>query len=161
MKQQLLRKYNFLVALLLLVGVTLQAQVKSVSFSELEQLQQLKKKPVLVFINTSWCQYCAAMKQTSFKKKELIKQLNDNYYFVSLEADGKEPIQFKGTNFIYKPSGPSTGVNQLAEQLGLVNGRLTYPTLCFLNDDFEIIHQQVGYLTASDLSKLLTLISKN
>ncbi len=121
------------------------AQLAQVKFEQLDSLQKIEKRPVLVFLHTSWCKYCGTMKNTSFKNNEVIKLLNQKFYFVSLDIEEKKDILFRNHTFRYKPTGTNTGVNELAEQLGTINGQLAYPSICFLNADFEIIYQQEGY----------------
>lgn len=134
------------------------AQLEIVQFEQIDSLQKLEKKTVVIFIHTDWCKYCQTMKSTTLKDKRIIEQLNKNFYFISFNAEEKGSIVFHGKKFTYKPTGNNTGLHQLAEQLATVDGKITYPTLCFLNKDFEIIFQSTEYIHAKDL---LTILKKN
>jgi len=131
------------------------AQFKHFSFEQLDSLQKIEKRPVVVFLHTSWCKYCGTMKNTTFKNDEVIKLLKQKFYFVSLDIEEKKDIHFRGHTFRYKPTGNNTGVHELAGQLGTINGQLAYPSICFLNADYEIIHQQEGYMPAKKLLYIL------
>jgi thioredoxin-related protein len=137
------------------------AQIDPVRFDQLEGFQKKEKKLVMVFIETDWCKYCKAMKQTISRDIELKKLLKENFYTVVLNAEEKSDIAFAGKVFSYKPSGVNTGVHQLAEQLGRKNGQLSYPTVCFLNEDSEIIYQYSGYLPPKAFAKALNIVSGN
>lgn len=130
-------------------------QIKQMKFEQLDSLQKAEERPVLVFLHTSWCKYCSTMKNTTFENSEVIQLLNQSFYFVSLDIEDKKDIFFRRHAFKYKPTGSNTGVHELAVQLGTINGALAYPGICFLNRDYEIVHQQGGYLPAKELLYLL------
>jgi thioredoxin-related protein len=136
------------------------AQFKHFSFEQLDSLQKKEKRPVVVFLHTSWCKYCGTMKNTTFKNNEVIKALNQKFYFVSFDIEEKRNINFRGYTFRYKPTGTGTGVHELAEQLGTINGQIAYPSICFLNADYEIIYQHNEFISASQLQVILTKIKK-
>ena len=131
------------------------AQVKHVKFEQLDSLQNVEKRHVIVFLHTSWCKYCATMENTTFKKSGIQELLNQNFYFVSLDIEEKNAIHFRGHIFKYKPTGATTGVHELAEQLGYINGELAYPTTCILNADFEIVFQKGGFIQSKELLEIL------
>lgn len=144
------------ITILFCLGVTFShAQTKSISFSELEDLQAREPRNVLVFIHTDWCLYCQAMQQTIFKNKEVLNLLNSKFYTLFLNAEEKKEIFFHNTSFKFKPTGNGTGVNELAEALATVDGQVSYPTICLLNSQNEIIYQQTGYLTTAELKIIL------
>ncbi|WP_162056500.1 thioredoxin family protein [Pontibacter pamirensis] len=151
---------------MVLVGITILqfqpavAQPNSFAFGQLESLQKAERRPVVVFISTDWCRYCSRMKLSTFRDEQVVKLLNTSFYFVFLNAEEKNDISFHGHTFRYRPTGNGTGVHELAEQLGSVDGRLSYPTLSVLNAEMEIIYQHGGYLSAKELSTLLALVKK-
>lgn len=130
-------------------------QIRQVKFEQLDSLQKREKRPVVVFLYTSWCKYCTTMKNTTLINKEVQALLNHNFYFVSLDAEEKGAISFRGHTFKYKPTGTTTGVHELAEQLGTVNGTLAYPGTCFLNTDYEIIYQREGFIQQKEFLEIL------
>lgn len=134
-------------------------QTRQVKFDQLHSLQKLEKRPIVVFLHTSWCKYCSSMKNRTLKSKEVAQLLNDNFYFVSLDIEEKKDIIFHGHTFKYKPTGTSTGVHELAEQLGTINGTIAYPGICFLNADYEIIYQKEGFIRAEEFLNMLKIMS--
>ena len=133
------------------------AQIKTYSFELLDSLQQSEKKKIIVFLNTDWCTYCQTMKNTTFKNEKLATTLNKDFYFIDFNAEEKKDVAFRGTIFKYKAS---LGVHQLAEQLGTVDGKVAYPTICFLNENFEIVYQHNQALTAKEFLKLLVTLKE-
>ncbi len=134
-------------------------QSQTVTFQQLDSLQRIERRPVLVFIHTDWCRYCQAMENTTFQDESVTTQLRQAYYWVSLNAESKQDITVQGQVFRYQPTGQGTGQHELAQALGTVDGTLTFPTLCFLNADYEIIHQQSGFVRARQLTDMLEAVS--
>jgi thioredoxin-related protein len=125
------------------------------TFPEVEKLQQQNPKPIVVFIYTDWCNICYGMKNKTFKNERIISFLNDHFYFVNLNAEGKNNITFLGKTFVYKPSGTKSGMHELAKELGSINGQISYPTTTILNSDFEIDAQVNGYINSNKMSTVL------
>lgn len=151
---------KFIYHVLILTSVTIiplstVAQVQSQTFAQLDSLQKTENKSMVIFIHTDWCKYCQSMKNTTFKDKKIIQLLNETFLFADMNGEEKKNIVFNGRTFKYKPTGNNTGVHELAEQLGTVNGKLSYPTLCILNANYEIIFQYDNFISSSDLLKLL------
>jgi thioredoxin-related protein len=146
-----------LILIILFLGITANgfAQLRSYSFEQIDSLQQIQKRKVIVFIHTDWCKYCQAMKNSTFKNETIITQLNNNFYFVDFNAEEKRTILFNDQTFNYKPNGNSNGVNELAIQLGTVNNQITYPIICVLNPENEIIFQDTSYRNAKDFEAIL------
>jgi len=131
------------------------SQIKQYKFEQIDSLQKIEKKIVVVFIHTNWCKYCEAMKHTTFKNKELINTLNKNFYFINFDAEEKRSIAFNNNTFHYKPTGNQTGINELAEQLGDINGKVSFPGLCILDADNQIIYQHNEFLSAKNFKTIL------
>ncbi|WP_157593192.1 thioredoxin family protein [Rufibacter tibetensis] len=150
----------FLAGIIGLLPQEVKAQLKTIRFEQLDSLQQAERRPIVVLLSTDWCTYCTRMKLSTLKEEQVVKQLNETVYFITLNAEEKKDIRFHGHTFKYKPTGVKTGVHELAEQLGSINGQLTYPTVCILNAEREIIFQHVGYLSAKELSRILSMLRK-
>lgn len=98
------------------------------------------------------------MKNTTLNNEKVVNLLNDEFYFIEMDAEQKTPIDFKGKSYQYKPTGNNTGMNELVEILGTVDGKISYPTLVILNEKYEIIFQYPGYLTSRELQTVLRKI---
>ena len=146
-----------LVILIFFLGITSTGfcQLQSRSFEEMDSLQQIQKRKIIVFIHTDWCQYCQKMKSTTFKNQEIIESLNSDFYFIDLNAEEKQDISFNNQTFKYQPTGNNVGVHELALQLGTMNNQIVYPVLCVLNEKNEIMLQYNNYLSPKDFKLLL------
>lgn len=137
------------------------AQLKTHTFQEAEQLAIKKPKPIVVFIHTSWCKYCKIMENRTFKNKEVIAELNANFYFVSIDAETKESITFNNHIFSFQPSGTNTGIHELATGLATIDNQVVYPTTTILDKDKTIVFQQHSLIRAVDLLSILAKTSDN
>lgn len=153
-----LKKTILLAAIALPLSVF--GQLQSFSFTKLDSLQKTEKKNIVVFIHTDWCRYCQLMKNTTFKDKKVIKLLNEKFWFAYLNGEERQDITFNGHTFKYQPTGSNTGIHELAEQLGSINSKVSYPTLCILNTDYEIIFQYNHFLSSADLLRVLNEVLK-
>jgi len=131
------------------------AQLKTYFFEQIDSLQAIQKRKVIVFIHTDWCKYCQAMKNSTFKNKEVIKKLNENFYFLTLNAEEKRAITFNAKKFSFNNNGNTSGIHELAYELANFNNQTIYPTICVLNAQNEIIFQQSNYLPSKDFLILL------
>lgn len=110
--------------------------------SEIGQASNDKK--FLVDVYTDWCGWCKVMDKKTFTDPELIKYLNDNFHVVKFNAEQKEPVNYRGKTYEWMQSGRN-GVNTLG--IELLNGRLSYPTLVYLDTDLQPITVSAGYKT--------------
>lgn len=134
------------------------AQTAALSFEEVDRLQQVDARPLVVFIGTDWCRYCKKMTHTTFQASAVVDLLAEQYYFVVLDAEEKRSIRFRGHDFHFKPTGSHTGIHELAEALATVDGRVAYPSTCILNEQYEIIFQCQQFLSAREMETVLRAV---
>src|SRR5690606_14573595 len=118
-------------------------------------LQKVDKRIAIAFIHADWCGYCQAMKQTTFKAKEVIKMLDVHYWFIQLNAEEKSRIRFKGNTYGFKPTGNNIGTHGLAAEFASLDGRISYPMICFLDPNHKVILRYGQFISGDDLLKLL------
>jgi len=124
------------------------AQLKIHTFEEAEKLCKENPKPYVVFIYTSWCQYCKMMENSTLKNPEIIALLNADFYFISLDAESKTAIHFNNHTFQFQPKGQNTGMHELATELATIDSEVVYPTLTILDPEFSIVFQKHSFLNA-------------
>jgi len=95
------------------------------------------------------------MQNSTFKNEEVIKELNENFYFISFDAEDKNDITFNNHIFKFKPKGPNSGIHELAESLS----NQTYPTITILNPDYTILTQIESMTNTETLLQILKKIN--
>ncbi len=136
------------------------SQLQTVAFEQIDSLQTIRKKPIVIFIHTDWCKFCQQMERTTFKNEEVVSQLNGQFYFVSFDAESRQKVTFNNRELQFKPSGNNTGIHELAIVLGTIDKQIVYPILCILNDKYEIVFQYSGFLNAKDFQVVLHKLSE-
>lgn len=131
------------------------SQLNKIPSQKIETLQKSEHTYYLFFIYTDWCNYCHAMRETTFKNPNVIEKLSHDFYYQPLNAEEKQSITILGKTFHYKPNGKNTGIHELAEELGSIDGKLSYPTLVILNSTMEIIFQYNGFMGHQQLLDVL------
>jgi len=127
-----------------------ESNLNTFSFEEAFAMQAKKNKPMLIFFHTDWCKYCFTMKKNTFTNEETIKLLNDNFYFVSFNAESKKAITLKGNLFENK-----SGTHEIVKALATKNGNISYPTNVLLSSKNSIDEQIDSFLSAKQINKLL------
>lgn len=136
---------KILLGLSLLFSITISAQeIHWLTFEEAVAITKNEGNTKKVFIDvyTDWCGWCKKMDKDTFQNPEVATYMQDNYLMVKLNAEGKEPINFDGNTFEYVPSG-RRGYHQLAA--ALLQNRLSYPTVVFLDENMKILSPVPGY----------------
>jgi thioredoxin-related protein len=82
------------------------------------------------------------MDKDTFQNQEVAAYMRENFYMVKLDGEGKDPIVFKGNTFTYVPSGKK-GYHQFAA--ALLQGRLSYPTVVFMDENLNMLSPVPGY----------------
>lgn len=150
-------KNIFLVAFFVLSGITAKAQdVNWISFEEALELNKTTPKPILVDLYTDWCGWCKRMDATTYKNEVIVKFINDNYYAVKMDGEGKNDITFKGRTFKFIQQGKSK-YHELAA--AIMNGKMSYPSTAFFNPEEQLIQTVPGYLQKERFEKILAYFS--
>ena len=130
---------------MLLFGLTLNAQqVDWLTWDDAVALTKNEGNTKKVFIDvyTDWCGWCKKMDKDTFQNPEVAAYMNANFLMVKMDGEGKEPLDFNGKTFKYVPSG-RRGYHELAA--ALLQGRLSYPTVVFLDQDLKMLSPVPGY----------------
>jgi thioredoxin-related protein len=131
--------------------------VRWISFEEAVKKSRIEKRPVFIDVYTDWCGWCKVMDKNTFNDPRVAELLNENFYAVKFDAEQKQDVVFNGTTFKFVPSG-GKGYHQLAA--ALLNNQLSYPTVVFLNENFEIIQPLAGYRKAPEFHKIAQFIGE-
>ncbi|MFS4416761.1 thioredoxin family protein [Maribacter sp. 2307ULW6-5] len=130
--------------MLFMVAVLPAQEVQWLSFEEAVALADTEENPKKVFIDvyTDWCGWCKKMDKDTFQNAEVAQYMQEKFYMVKLDGEGKEPIEFKGQTFKFVPSGRK-GYHELAA--ALMQNRLSYPTTIFLDEEMNMLSPVPGY----------------
>lgn len=131
------------------------AQLRSAPIDELHVRMVDEGKLTIAFFQTDWCSICHSMRQTTFKDPRVIEILNTHFLFIPFDAEQRQPIQYDGHTFRYRPNGSSTGMHEWAMELATVDGRVNFPTVTAFDAQHEILFQHPGLLNPDELLAVL------
>lgn len=121
---------------------TVAKTVKWISWNEMVAAQKIEKRKIIIDVYTDWCGWCKHMDKTTFKDSTVSAYINENLYAVKLDAESKEEFKLNGHTFKYIKQGRK-GINELA--YSLLEGKLSYPSIVYLNETFARIVISPGY----------------
>ena len=146
---------------LVFMGFNAHAQdINWISWEEAVQLSQTDAQPKKIFVDvyTDWCGWCKKMDKNTFQNPEVSKYMQDNFYMVKMDAEGKDPIEYQGKTFKFVPSG-RRGYHELAA--ALLQGKMSYPTVVFLDEQLNMLSPVPGYQQVEPFMQIAKYFGEN
>lgn len=148
--------------LLFLLGATAQlnAQVEWLSWETAVERLQADANPKKLFVDvyTDWCGWCKKMDKDTFQNPEVAAYMQENFYMVKFNAEQKESLDYDGRTFNFVASG-KRGYHELA--VALTQGRLSYPTVVFLDEKLQLLSPVPGYQKVDPFLKIARYFGNN
>jgi len=139
-----MKKIVLILGVLLSTVTMAQEKIQWMSIEEAYALTLSEENPKKIFIDvyTDWCGWCKRMDKATFQNAEVAAYMNANYYNVKFDAEQRESVVILDNTFKFIPQG-NRGYHELAA--ALLNGKMSYPTVVFMNDKFELLSPVPGY----------------
>ncbi len=157
-----MKRIVFLLAIvslgLIKISSAQEANVKWYTFEEAVELNKTEHRKIFIDVYTDWCGWCKKMEATTFTHPAIAKILNEDYYAVRFDAETNDTIDFAGRQFINE-GGRNRSPHQLA--VALLQGRMSYPSIAYLNEQNQLITPWPGYKTPDKLELILKFIAEN
>ena len=133
--------------------------VKWFTIEEAEKMLQNSPRPMFIDAYTDWCGWCKKMDQETFTHNVIADILNNKFYPVKFNAEGKEKITFLGQTFVN--DGKAGNAHQLA--VALLQGQLSFPTVIFLTTDQDkvLVTPVPGFRPPKEMEILLSYFVDN
>jgi thioredoxin-related protein len=119
-----------------------------------QAVAKMEKEPRLIMVDvyTDWCGWCKRMDATTMQDQRIIQQINQNYYAVKMDGEYRKDIVFRDRTYKFVAQG-HRGYHELPAEL--MSGKMSYPTLVFLDQEYAIIQPLPGYQEATQLEQVL------
>lgn len=155
----------FVILPILAVGQTESAQINWLSWSEVEAEMEKEPRKVLVDVYTKWCGPCKMMNKTTFQDPQVVEYVNEHYYAIKFDAESPDEVKFKGRVFKNEGYDPNkTGRNSthdLTRAIAPVNGRIAYPTIVYMDENFQILSPVQGLQRTAQIMPILSYFAED
>ncbi len=155
------------IALLLSTGMKAQqAQINWMSVEEVQVAMENEPRKVLMDVYTSWCGPCKMMMRNTFTDPNVIAYINKYYYAVKFNAEGEKEVTFRGNtyknpNYNSAKANSRNGTHEFTMAVAPVNGRIAYPTIVYMDENFTILSPVQGYLKPVQIMPILSYFGEN
>lgn len=126
--------------------------IEWLTWEEASERMKTEPRKMMVDVYTDWCGWCKRMDATTMKDETIVQILGEDFYAVKMDGEYKKDIEFKGRTYKFVPNG-RRGYHELPAEI--MNGKMSYPTLVFLDEDFKIIQPLPGYQQPRQLEPIL------
>ncbi len=157
-------KKIFLLAAVVLAVSTGFAQKEKINWMSLEdalEAQAQVPKKIIMDVYTNWCGPCKMLDKNTFQNPDVVRYVNDNYYAVKFNAEGREKIKYKDLEFTNPQFDPSRSGRNAQHELAQALKITAYPTIVFFNENGDTLLPVPGYKTPAQLELYLKLFFNN
>ncbi len=130
-----------------------EASINWLTWEEAIEKSEDDNKKIIVDVYTSWCSWCKKMDDNTFQDPIVVDYINENFYAVKFDAEYKETIKFNDKEYKYIKSG-KRGYHELA--VWLMQGKMSYPTTVFIDEDLQVIQAIPGYRSLEEFEPIMT-----
>ncbi len=134
------------------------AQINWLTWEEAQAKNQVEPRKFIIDVYTQWCGWCKKMDKATFQQPDISSYINKNYYAVKFDAETKTDINFKNKPYKFVRQG-SSGYHELAAEITF--GKLSYPTLVFLDEKLNVIQPIPGYKDPGSLDKIMKYFAED
>lgn len=158
-------KHKLLLVLFMFTGQLIFAQTTSsekitwYSFEDAAKLNEQVHKKVFIDVFTEWCGWCKVLDKNTFSNPVIIKIMNENFIAVKLDAERKDTVYFNGYAFTNPNPTGYRSPHQLASSM--LKGRMSYPSMVFMDDSMRLITTVQSYLKPTELEPILEYIAQD
>jgi len=117
--------------------------IEWLTWEEALERNKTEKRKIIVDVYTQWCTWCKKMDERTYKRENITKQINEDFYAVKFDAEQKEDIIFNNKIYSYVKGFGKKGYHELAQEI--MNGRMSYPTTVFIDEDLNVIQPIPGF----------------
>ena len=156
----MIKKTTFLLFLVcfLNMGFLSAQEVEWNTWEEATAKSKVEQRKFFIDIYTDWCTWCKKMDETTFKDPNVIRYLNENFYPIKLNAQQEADIIYNGQTYKFISNGLHS-YHELA--FHIMNGKMKYPTVAFINESYEVIQSIPGFRTPFELELFLTYFGED
>ncbi len=140
------------------LSIFAQGKIEWVTWEEAMELSKTEPRKIVVDVYTDWCGWCKKMDKATFQQEEIADYVNENYYAIKFNAEMREDIVMNDHVYKFIKKGKN-GYHELAAKI--TYGRLSYPTIVFLDEEMEVIQPIPGFKDPDKFSMIMTYFAED
>ncbi len=144
----------------LLITLSAIAQVKWMTLDQAFEAQKITPKKIIIDFYTDWCAPCKIMEKNTFNHPVISTYLNENYYPVKFDAEGKDDVTVFGRTFTNEGFKTGKKKNSMHDFTKYMNVNAV-PSTVFLDETGNPITILQGALTAKELETYVLFIAND
>ncbi|MGB1241980.1 MAG: thioredoxin family protein [Chitinophagales bacterium] len=137
---------------------TTQTSINWLTWEEAMRKNAQSPRKIMVELYTDWCTWCVKMDKSTFQDPAIVQYVNENFYAVKFNAETRRDVFFKGQKFSYIQDG-NKGYNLFS--LYLTRGKLTYPSIVFLDKTVNNPQPIKGFQSVSTMDRVLQFFGED
>lgn len=133
------------------------AAVNWLTIEDAEKKMAVEPRDIYVMVYASWCTHCQNFDKTTYRHPKVIKDLNEKFYPVKINAHDTRPMTYKGKSYSnpdYDTSKSKDQKNTFHEILYEIQAK-SVPSIVFINETFELTGSLMGFKEADELRSLM------
>ena len=147
-----------LAAISISVLVSAQTTVKWLTWEQAISLSKQEPRKFFVDVYTDWCGWCKKMDKATFENPTVAQYLNTHYYPIKFNAEQRAEIKINDKTYNYVKSG-ARGYHEAA--VWMTFGRLSYPTVVFIDEKLEVIQPIPGFREPVEFQKMMKYFAED
>lgn len=112
----------------------------------------------MIYVYTDWCAWCQRMEEEVYANPEIVRLANRYFSPVKFNGETRESFTYRGETFNYIKDG-RVSYHQLAAKW--LNGRISYPSLVFLDESGQVIQAISGPKNTEQMELVLLYFGEN
>lgn len=118
------------------------SEIQWVALNDLQELNKKEPRKVFIDIYATWCGPCKLMDKKTFADPTIVQYVNDHYYAVKLNGEGKKQVNIFGKTMT-------------EAELAYTFKIRGYPSIVFMDESMQPYEPVAGYIPAQNFIKML------